>query len=636
MDLSRLPGGSGRPAPHRWRYRAAGRSIRRLIPAAPRPLPLDATHSAAALKVFVTPEPLAHHFEVQLRLQAPAQSEWRLPNWIRGSYLVRDFAKHVFALSAERDGTPLPIRRLDKSRFVVEAAAGPLTLRYRVYAYDESVRKAYVDSRRAFFNASSLVYCPVGFERAAFEINIAKPALPACEHWQLATALEPVDTGADGFGRYRARDYETLIDSPVEMAAFQRIDFVADGVPHTLTLSGRCEADHARLARDLARICTVQRELFGHEPAIRRYWFLTHVTASSYGGLEHRESTALVCSRNDLPRDGVDAMSREYRTFLGLCSHEYFHLWNVKRITPQAFAKSDLQAAGYSHDLWHYEGVTSYYDDLFLLRAGVIDAASYLDLVAEAATRLQRAPARHTQTLADASWETWIKYYQPDENSPNASTNYYVKGALVALCLDLRLRRDSRITLDTVLQTLWQRYGRSDTPAPEGALEAIASELSGLPLAAFFDAALRGTGELPLAATLADFGVHAACRAATAESDNGGRVSGTPQRCTLGVKLKSDGSVAHVLTGSPAQQVGLAGGDVLVALDGLSVSASSFSRRLGALTPGVPVELLWFRSDELMRAMVTPAAAAADTWTFTLVDAPTADVAARRQAWLGV
>ena len=586
--------------------------------------------------MFITPDPLAHHFDVQLVLDAPANCEWRLPNWIRGSYLVRDFAKHVFGLQAERAGAALPIRRLDKSRFVVAAPAGPVRLSYRVYAYDESVRKAYVDSRRGFFNASSLVYCPVGFEQAGFEVTIAKPGLPACADWQLATALTAVQAGDDGFGRYRAASYETLIDSPVEMAAFQRIDFVADGVPHTLTLSGRCEADHARLASDLSRICTMQREFFGHEPAMPRYWFLTHVTAASYGGLEHRESTALVCSRNDLPRAGVAAMSREYRTFLGLCSHEYFHLWNVKRITPQGFADSDLQAAGYSQDLWHYEGVTSYYDDLFLLRAGVIDAASYLDLVAEAATRLQRTPARLTHTLADASWETWIKYYQPDENSPNASTNYYVKGALVALCLDLLLRRDSAVTLDGVMQTLWQRYGRSDAAAPEGALEAVATELSGLPLAAFFDAALRGTGELPLAQTLADFGVEAECRAAIADSDQGGRVSGTAQRCTLGLKLKNDGSIAHVLTGSPAQQVGLAAGDVLVALDGLSVSAGSFSRRLNALTPGKAVELFWFRSDELMRAFVTPESAPADTWTLTLTDAPTADAAARRTLWLGV
>jgi len=560
----------------------------------------------------------------------------RLPVWIRGSYLVRDFAKHVSGLRVLRDGAELPITRLDKSSFRVDASAGPLTIEYRVHATDESVRKAYLDARRGFFNFSSLVYCPQGFERRAFEVGLQRPALVECEGWRVATALPAIDTDAAGFGRYRAADYETLIDSPVEMAAFQRIDFDAGGVPHTLTLSGRCEADHARLARDLAKICIAQRAFFGNQPAMPRYWFLTQVTAGGYGGLEHRESTALVCARSDLPQPGVTAMSREYRTFLGLVSHEYFHLWNVKRITPAPFAESDLSAAAYSRDLWHYEGVTSYYDDLFLLRAGLVDAASYLDLVAEAATRLERTPARQAHTLADASFETWIKYYQPDENSPNASTNYYVKGALVALCLDLILRRDSASSLDAVLQALWQRYGASDTPAPEGALEAVAAELSGLDLTPFFDAALRGTSELPLAETLADFGVRALRRISSGEGDKGGRNGGAPQRLTLGCKLKNDGSIDHVLRGSPAQQIGLMGGDTLIALDGLIVTGSNFSRRVESLKPGVPVLLHWFRSDELMQASITPQAAIADTWTLTLAEGPTPEASTRRKAWLGV
>ncbi|MDO9452117.1 MAG: M61 family peptidase [Stagnimonas sp.] len=595
---------------------------------------MDASHPA--VQVVVSPDPLTHQFHVVVSLDAPQDCVFRLPNWIRGSYLVRDFAKHVSALAAEREGAALAIERLDKSSFRVLAPAGAVTLRYSVYAYDESVRKAFIDTRRGFFNASSLVYCPAGFEQSAFALRVEKPALAAAQDWQLATALNAVDADASGFGAYRAANYETLIDSPVEMAAFQRIDFVARDVPHTLTLSGRCEVDRARLVQDLTRICSAQREMFGDEPAMPRYWFLTHVTANSYGGLEHRESTALVCARADLPRPGTTGLSREYRTFLGLCSHEYFHLWNVKRITPQGFAGSDLQAAGYSRDLWHYEGVTSYYDDLFLLRAGVIDAPSYLDLVAEAATRLERTPARLAHTLADASFETWIKYYQPDENSPNASTNYYVKGALVALCLDLILRRDSIATLDDVLRALWQRYGRVDVPAPEGALEAVAAELSSLDLKPFFDAALRGTAELALAETLADFGVLAQRRVATGDSDGGGRNTAVPLRCTLGCKLKADGSVAHVITGSPAQQAGLAGGDVLIALDGFNISAGNFARRLNALAPGVPVELFWFRSDELMRAQITPQAAAADTWTLTLMDTLNATMAARRQAWLNV
>ena len=593
---------------------------------------MDVTPSG--VRVRITADPHAHQFTVELALQAPAQTQLALPAWIRGSYLIRDFAKHVSGLTAWRADLPLAITRLDKSRFRVEAEAGALTLRYQVHALDESVRKAWLDTRRGFFNFSSLVYCPQGFEAQPFTVEIVKPQAPECAGWQLATALTPVACGDDGFGVYRAADYETLIDSPVEMAAFRRFDFTAAGLLHSFVLSGRCALDEARLARDVAAICTAQRAMFGDEPAMPRYWFLTNVTANGYGGLEHRESTALVCARKDLPRLGEAGMSRDYRTFLGLVSHEYFHLWNVKRITPRGFAESRLDAPGYSADLWHYEGVTSYYDDLFLRRAGLIDAASYLDLVAEAATRHERTPARLVHSLADASWETWIKYYQPDDNSPNASTNYYVKGALVALCLDLLLRRDSSVTLDDVMRDLWQRHGRSDTPAPEGALEASAIALSGLPLQDFFDQAIRGTGELPLAETLADFGVRAERRAATGTQDAGGRSSGAGLKQTLGCVLKADGSIAHVLTGSPAQKAGLAAGDVLIALDGLRLSAANLAARVDAL-PATPVELVWFRADELMRASITPAAAALDTWTLTLDDQAGAAALARRQRWLG-
>lgn len=587
------------------------------------------------MQVAVRADPRAHQFEVRLALAAPAGAlDFRLPGWIRGSYLVRDFAKHVVGLRASRGGIAAAIERLDKASFRVPAGDGEIVLDYRVHALDESVRKAWLDTRRGFFNSSSLVYCPVGYERARFELEIARPSDPDCAGWQLATALRPQQTDAAGFGRYAAPDYETLIDSPVEMAAFRRIDFVADGLPHTLTLSGRCEPDEARLAADLARICTVQRQMFGHEPAMPRYWFLTNVTGASYGGLEHRESTALVCGRKDLPVPGEPLMSREYRTFLGLASHEYFHLWNVKRITPAAFAASDLSGPAYSRDLWHYEGVTSYYDDLFLLRAGLIDAETYLDLLAEAATRLERAPARQVHSLADASFETWIKYYQPDDNSPNASTNYYVKGALVALCLDLRLRRDSTTTLDDVLRALWERYGRADRPAPEGALESVAAELSGLDLGEFFNRALRGTDELPLAELLADFGVAAVRRAAVSDSDAGGRRAGTPQKQTLGLKLNSDGKVAHVLSGSAAQRAGLAAGDQLLALDGLKLTAGQFSARIDALKPSVAADLIWFRGDELMHAAITPEPAPADTWTLSLMDAVDPAVAARRKSWL--
>jgi predicted metalloprotease with PDZ domain len=594
------------------------------------------------VRYTVTPaDPRAHVFSVRCELAAPNPlgQVFRLPGWIRGSYLVRDFAKHVSGLKAASADAPLEIERIDKASFRCAACSGRLTLEYSVYAYDESVRKAYLDTRYGFFNGSSLFYLPAGFENCRFEVNLQRPTDADCGDWKLATTLMPLQDEADGFGDYAAADYEELIDHPVAMGAFEQLDFEVDGIPHAMVLSGRYELDRARLTRDLVRICHVQRELFGQEPAVgsglARYLFLTRVVGNGYGGLEHRSSTALICSRNDLPQPGQSDFTKDYRSFLGLCSHEYFHLWNVKRITAQAFLKSDLSREAYTRDLWHYEGVTSYYDDVALLRAGVLDPAAYLDVLAETMSRLARAPGHRLQTLAEASFEAWIKYYQPDENTPNATVSYYVKGALAALCLDLHLRRHSTVTLDDVMRTLWSRYGRDERGVPEGGLEAVAAEISGLDLKPQFDRWLRSTAELPLSELLAEFGVKTERRAAVSEADMGGRVTGKPVAAGLGLKLKpGETTVAFVTADGPAQRAGISAGDQLVALDELRLSAGNWARRLYNLQASRDYRVHFFRGDELLSATIRAEAPPLDTWTVTLSGAE-GEVLARRKAWLG-
>jgi predicted metalloprotease with PDZ domain len=497
------------------------------------------------------------------------------------------------------------------------------------------VRKTYLDQRRGFFNGSSLFYCAAGFESKRCEVEIARPADPQLKHWKVATTLDAVRCDANGFGSYSAESYEELIDHPVEMGNLTRVDFAVDGVPHALVLSGAHQIDAPRAARDLTRICHEQRELFGQEPALKQYLFLTRVLGAGYGGLEHRSSSALICSRNDLPLPGMAELTKDYRGFLSLCSHEYFHLWNVKRITAQVLLDSDLSREAYTRDLWHYEGVTSYYDDLTLLRAGVLDPAAYLDVVAENMTRLSRAPGHKLHTLADASFEAWIKYYQPDENTPNATVSYYVKGALAAMCLDLHLRLHSKVTLDDVMRALWQRYGRDGRGVPEGGLEKIAVEISGLDLEPQFNRWLRSTEPLGLPKLLEQFGVKADARAAISESDSGGRASGKPAPVSLGLKLRGGETVvAFVTAGGPAQVAGISAGDTLVAVDRLRITASNWSRHLLAMRPERDYLLYLFRGDELMRVTVRAEAPPLDTWTVALTAAE-GDVLARRKAWLG-
>ena len=590
----------------------------------------------------------AHRFAVTLTLASPrhATQAFRLPGWLRGSYLVRDFAKHVQGLRVTQPGVERAIRRTDKHRFVAEDLAPGVAVEvsYEVFAHDPSVRKAWLDEDRAFFNFSSLVYVAEGLEDSAIGITLDAPENPGAAAWKVATTLRAVAVDARGFGAYEARNYEDLIDQPVEMADFQRFDFIADGIAHALVVSGlgKKTFDAGRVTKDLTAICEVERAMFGHEPAMLQYLFLTNAVASGYGGLEHRESTALVCARSDLPtlddttEDGKPgSMSKAYRTFLGLCSHEYFHLWNVKRITPEIFAASDLSREAHSADLWHYEGVTSYYDDLFLVRAGVIDVAAYLDLLAGTLTRLERQPGRHVQTLADASFETWIKYYQPDENTPNAAVNYYVKGAVVALCLDMDLRARTVTSLDDALRLLWTHYGRGDIPAPEGALEAASIEVSGLAdLRHDFDGWLRTTAELPIARALKTVGVKAVRRPTLGAKDDGGVQPGTPPRAWAGVAFRPDGhTVASVREGAPAQLAGLTAGDIVVAVDGEKAAGNAAALVAGARV-GEATVVHVFRDDRLRELSLNPIAAPADTWVLVLDDTADAATLARRTAWL--
>ena len=584
-------------------------------------------------------------FEVSCSLDDPDPQGQRfaLPAWIPGSYLIRDFARNVVTVRAQNGRRSVPITKLDKHTWAAAPVEGALIVTLQVYAWDLSVRGAHLDGSHAFFNGPSVFLRPLGREARACEVEILPPRGARYRSWRVATAMRRKRAPAFGFGLYRAANYDELIDHPVEMGDFTLATFEARGVRHDVAITGRHDADLDRLCRDLSRMCESHIRLFGEPAPIDRYVFLITAVGEGYGGLEHRASTALLCSRDDLPRAAMREATRSYQTFLGLCSHEYFHTWNVKRIKPAAFTPYDLERENYTRLLWAFEGITSYYDDLQLVRAGLISESDYLDLLGRNITSLLRTAGRMKQTAEEASFDAWIKYYRPDENSPNAQVSYYLKGSLIGLSLDLiiRHRTRGRKSLDGVMRALWVQYGNTGLGVPENGIEKLVTQVAGTRLRGFFNRALRTTDELPLRQVLATVGIAMQLRSAQSPADGGGKAaiasaSGISRRVSLGVRTTEDPAgarITHVLDAGAAQAAGLSAGDVVVAIDGLKVSAKNLDQRLARYQPGNLATLHAFRRDELLVVEVELRASPLDTCALAVVAAGRS-AANRRRAWL--
>ncbi len=603
--------------------------------------------------------PEAHLFEVRCTVADPDREgqQFALPAWIPGSYLVRDFARHVVAIGASSGRRPVALEKLDKHSWRAAPVEGSLTVRAEVYAFDLSVRGAHLDATHGFFNGSCVFLRPLGREDRRCEVEILPPGGRSgarYRNWRVATSMRRNGARPWGFGGHAAADYDELIDHPVEMGEFSLASFRAGGVPHEVVVTGRHRADTARLARDLKRLCEHQIRFFGKPAPMDRYVFLVTAVGEGYGGLEHRASAALLCARDDLPQPGMKAATESYRGFLGLASHEYFHAWNIKRIKPAAFVPYDLARENYTRLLWLFEGFTSYYDDLALVRSRLITRDQYLELLGRSITSHLRAPGRRRQTLADSSFDAWTKYYRPDENTPNAVVSYYVKGSLVALCLDLlirdrtRNRGRGRRSLDDVMRSLWRRHGLRGIGVAEGEFEHLAQEVTGLGpgLRRFFDAALRSTRELPLKALLATHGIDMALRPAESSSDKGGKkaagdAAALARRPALGVRTRAEGKdlvVTHVLAGGAAQAAGLAAGDVIAAIDGIRARSpdsgldSGLDPVLDKRKAGDEMVLHAFRRDELLVLRARLRASPRDTCVLSLKSGM---VAAPLRRWLG-
>ncbi len=583
------------------------------------------------------PEPHSHLFAVETVLERPDPSPVLvMPVWTPGSYLVREFARHLEGLSAEDgEGRALPLERLDKHRFRVEAGrAERVVVRYRVYANELTVRTCHLDGRHGYFNGAALFLYAEGREREPCTLQVAPPP-----GWRVATALAPqavprarafaASNGLDGSPIFTARDYDELVDSPVEIGTHACATFEALGKTHEIAVQGKGNLDLARFSDDLRRVVESLGRLMGGLP-YERYLFIVHLTEKRRGGLEHAGSTTL-----NLHRMGFFPLEA-YQEAVALAAHEFFHLWNVKRLRPAALTPYDYSREQYTRLLWWFEGVTSYYDALTVTRAGIRDARRFLKHLGEQLTALERNPGARKMSLEEASLVAWVKYYRPDENAVNSAVSYYLKGEMVAFALDLALRHAGR-SLDELVRLLYARHAGGGLP--EDGVEHACGELLGASAArAFFDRHVRGTEPIDL--PLETVGLRLRRRRSQGFDDKGGTPGSggaKPVPGWLGAEIASGPklTVTSVREGSPAHRAGLYAEDEIVAESGFRVDRGALWDRLLERGPQGSVRLAVFRRDELVEVEVALAEPPQDAIWVEPLPGASSEQRAAFESWTG-
>ena len=566
------------------------------------------------------PNPDSHLFEVMFRVWGWEASvlDLKMPVWTPGSYLVREYAKHLQEFSAhDQDERSLPWGKKSKNHWQIDTSGvSEITVRYRIFANELTVRTNHLDRTHGYFNPAALFFYIPGWEDNPGRVTVVPPQA----EWRVTTPLSPVPGEPNTFS---VPDFDTLVDSPFEIGSHRSYYFEVGGLEHELAIWGQGNAEPSKIIPDIEKIIQVEAELFGGLP-YDRYIFLLHLSAQGYGGLEHKNC----CSLN-YPRLGFRSQE-QYNRFIQLVAHEFFHLWNVKRIRPKALEEFDYEGENYTTCLWFCEGATSYYDLLIPARAGIYDAKTFLQATSKDLSRLMATPGRLVQPASESSWDAWIKLYRRDANSDNCQISYYLKGQMVCWVLDLHIRArygNSR-SLDDVMRYLWQRFGIAETGyTPEQLQEAIESA-AGENLGYFFAGYVDGTDELPFEEYLEPYGLRIKAK---------GNSNGEPVPFA-GLTVQSENGktlIKFVEIGSPAGQAGIDAGDELLAIDGIRTSAEKLSERLKDYQPGETISVTVFHQDELLTSSLTLGEPRPSSYRIVPVKQPTPAQEKNFRGWLG-
>lgn len=577
----------------------------------------------------IIPVPHSQRFKIKMQIFSVQQlkqgQEFTLPVWTPGSYKKRDFSKNIVGtITATTYGEKALFEQIEPSKWRLNQDVDNLTLEYEIHANEISVRGLYLDQEHAFIEGAALFLEPKDLNDTEYFVNFIKPDSDLYKNWRCATTMQPYDTKTHQFGRYKAPNYTELIDHPIQMGELDIISFDVYGTPHDLVLSKNHGADKEKLAVELQKLCIEQMKFFNCEEnkLFSRYMFLTTVLdTDGYGGLEHRSSCSLNISKDNLGTD----------IFLNLCSHEYFHLWNVKRVKPKEFMPYDLNKEVYTKLLWLSEGFTSYYSNVLLLKSELITAPIFLDNISKLISRLLATPGRKKQTLEQSSLEAWSKFYQTNSNSLNTMISYYTKGAVVGLILDLTIRSKTQgiLSLNNLMQILWRDYGSKNIGVTTMDVQNIASGLCGENLTSLFDLLLRSTEDYDFVELFSKFGLD--CQI--------GRPDGL-EPPWLGIRADykcSSLAVKSVYESGPAQVAGIIPSDTIVAIDGTKPS-SNWQKDIAERSVAKPVTISYIRqrNGTLYDTKLELASQPASECKITEDPNASSDAKALRNGWLAL
>lgn len=592
-----------------------------------KPSTLTSMISASPLSYTVEmPHPESHLFVVTLQIQSWSEPtlSLRMPVWTPGSYLVREYARHVQSFSAQGNYSsgekaethqPLAWQKVAKNHWLVQTPnQTEITIAYTVFANELTVRTNHLDTSHGYFNGAALFFYIPGRKQEPIQVKI----IPPKPDWIVSTPLKPIP--GEAF-TYQAADFDTLVDSPFEIGKHSLYQFSAVGKLHELAVWGEGNLEPKRIIQDTQKIIEVESQIFGGLP-YDDYLFILHLTANNFGGLEHKNSCSLIYSRFGF------RSPEKYQRFMQLVAHEFFHLWNIKRIRPKALEVFDYEQENYTPSLWFSEGTTSYYDLLIPLRAGIYDAKTFLDNLSKEITRLQTTPGRLLQPASESSFDAWIKLYRRDAHSDNSQVSYYLKGEMISLLLDLliRLRHGNQRSLDDVLRLLWQRFGQAEIGFTPEDLQQVISEVVGIDLTDFYHRYIDGVEELPFGEYLEPFGLQLIS-------------SGDQAMPHLGMVVKTEGGhemVKFVEAGSPAQLAGIDPGDELLAIDGVRVSAEHLSDRLKDYPTGAMLKMTLFHGDLLRTVHLTLAPPCPSRYQVSPIENPSTVQSQNFSGWLGI